>query len=200
VATAVKPEGKPDSQDGSVPATNEEQERAELVARLEKAEKEATELREQLEHEDEEENVLDLTSLAPNRRLVKLATTEHPDGERFQIRMLDDFGIGTQQQLLAHSRKLEALFNAEEELKQDQRDRMKFLLDELFNRLLVPPSDMTEDRFIEVKKSMSDAVRNRVVSAFSLVPRLELLAMQEIVAKRVQAEEERRTGRSTSES
>lgn len=118
--------------------------------------------------EKKEPKVLDLTALAPNRRLVKLPTAEHPKGETFEIRLLDDFGIATQQKLLNWSRTYERLFNSEEDLSDDEQVRLKFVLDSLFDAVLDAP--------VAVKREMSDAVRSRVMTTFSLAP---LIAQQE---------------------
>lgn len=129
-----------------------------------------------------EENVLDLTALAPNRKLVKLPTHRKPEGETFELRLMDDFGIGMQQKLLNWSRTYERLFNSDEELSPEQETRLKFVLDSLFDVVLDAPKS--------VKAKMNDGIRSRVMMAFSLAP---LMARQERDAKEAAEMEETST-------
>lgn len=118
--------------------------------------------------EVQEPKVLDLTALTPSRRLVKLPTKGHPEGQNFELRLVEDFGIEMQQKLLAWSRRYQQLMQADEDLDEHQTARLRFLLDNLFEQVLDAP--------VVIKRGMDDAVRNRVVTAFSWAP---VLAQQE---------------------
>ncbi len=124
------------------------------------------------EGKPEEPQVLDLVSLAPTRRIVKLPTKRHPEGEQFTLRMLQDFGIEDQQKLLAWSRRHAELMdpsNMEERddygvLNENSRERLRFLHDNLF--------DMILDATPAAKKQVSDTGRNQVIQTFSWGPAL----------------------------
>lgn len=158
----------------------------------------ATEKDKPTDPEDDEDQILDLT-LPTTRRMVKLPTKAHPEGEPYELRLLDDFGIADQQQLLAWSRRFDGLFNLDEAdnngpLTDDQKLIMKKCLDSLFDMVIVAPA--------AVKKAMPDSIRHRVVTAFTLAP---LIARQEAQAKAEveaakQAQTEGANGRSTTES
>lgn len=134
--------------------------------------------------EDEENKVLDLSALAPSRRLVKVPTSDDPEGERFELRLLDDFGIRDQQRLLSWSRQYDQLFNADEDLDASQQEKMEWLLNSMFEMVLDAPKAKLA--------KIPDAVKNRVVTAFSLAP---LLAQQDreraAARKREQEEKEK---------
>ena len=139
------------------------------------------------EEKEDDENVLDLVSIAPTRRLVRVPTKDKPEGQTFELRLMDDFGIMQQQELLSWGRRYDALFNKEEDLTDDERLKLKHYLDCIFDTVLDAPK--------AVKKTMPDGVRNRVVTAFTLAP---LLARQE--ADRKEAEKAAQENPQTSES
>lgn len=114
----------------------------------------------------DDDDVLDLTQFVPSRKLVRLPTTEHPKGEVFSLRLLDDFGIVDQQRLLSWSRRFEALWNKEAgDLTKDEQIQLKHLLDQMFITVLDAPD--------EIKKQTPDHIKSRVVTSFTLVPLLE---------------------------
>lgn len=125
--------------------------------------------------EEDDSKVLDLTTMAPTRRVVKLPTADQPQGEQFEIRLLDDFGIQQQQKILTWSRRYDSLYNREPDepdLTEDQADMLKFYLDSMFEMVLDAPK--------AVKRDMRDGLRQRVVQTFSYAP---LVARQEEEAK-----------------
>lgn len=119
--------------------------------------------------EDKDPKVLDLTALIPSRRLVKLPTKRHPEGENFELRLVEDFGIEMQQKLLAWSRKYQELMQAEDELDDEGTTRLRFLFDNLFNHVIDAPDI--------AKRGMDDSAKNRAITAFSWAP---VLAQQEL--------------------
>lgn len=125
--------------------------------------------------EETEDDVLDLT-LPQTRRLIKIPTKKSPQGETLEMRLLDDFGIIDQQHLLSMSRRFEKLWNAEDELTENEQIKLEFILKELFNMIVDAPK--------AVKDGVADAIRGRVVTAFTLAP---LLARQEQQAKEEKA-------------
>jgi hypothetical protein len=122
--------------------------------------------KEKQQKQDEEDDVLDLTSIIPSRKLVRIPTHSNPLGEVHELRLLDDFGIEEQQQLLGWSRRFEALWNKEgKDLTPRERVKMKWLLNAMFFRVLDAPD--------EVKRDVDDTIKSRVVTAFTMVPLLE---------------------------
>jgi hypothetical protein len=123
--------------------------------------------------EKKPDEVLDLVSLIPTRRLVKLPTTDHPEGENFELRLVEDFGIEMQQKLLAWSRKFSTLMaKAQEgdELDDNENTRLRFVLDGVFENVLqtADGKELSEAK----RKKLNDTARQRVVQAFSWGPTL----------------------------
>lgn len=100
--------------------------------------------------------------LAPDRETLKVG------GKLYEIKRLDDFGIGRQRRLDRDGREFAQLWNKAEELTDDEDVRLKFLLDRIFEDLLDAPED--------VRGSFSDSQKAKVVLDFSLAPLRELLA------------------------
>jgi hypothetical protein len=116
--------------------------------------------------DEESEDVMDLTSLVPTRKLIKVPTADGGISDAYELRLLDDFGIIEQQKLLNWSRRFEKLWNEEErDLTPEEQTTLKWLLDKMFDKVLMAPD--------EIKAEMSDSIRSRVVTAFTLVPLLE---------------------------
>ena len=133
------------------------------------------------EAKDDDDDVLDLTSIIPPRKLVRLPTRSNPKGEVYELRLLDDFGIEEQQQLLSWSRRFEALWNKEDkDLSPRERVKLKWLLNAMFIKVLDAPD--------EVKRDIDDTVKSRVVTAFTMVP---LLERQKREAEEAREKEER---------
>jgi hypothetical protein len=141
-----------------------------------------------VDEDEDDDQVLDLVSIAPARRPVKIPTKRKPEGEPFTLRLMDDFGIEIQQQLMSWGRRYDALFNKEDDLTADERTKLKYYLDCIFDQVLDAPKS--------IKKDIPDGVRSRVVTAFTLAP---LLARQE-AEQRAQMEAENDSSLPTSES
>lgn len=151
-----------------------------------------------------EDDVLDLTSLIPTRKMVKLPTQAHPEGEVFELRLLDDFGLIDQQQLLTWSKRFEQLWNNEtgKDLTKEEQTVMLALLDRMFQLVLAPPKGMSDEDFAKVKATFPDHIKSRVVTAFTYVP---LMMRREAEAREAVEEEKRKatelpTAPSTTES
>ena len=116
--------------------------------------------------EPDEDDILDLTSIVPPRKLVRIPTKANPKGEVHELRLLDDFGIEEQQQLLSWSKRFEALWNKDgKDLTPKERVKMRWLLNAMFWKVLDAPD--------EVKRNVDDTIKSRVVTAFTMVPLLE---------------------------
>ena len=119
--------------------------------------------------------------LAPDRDYVKKG------GKLYEIRRLDDFGIGKQRRLDRDGREFAQLWNSSEDFDDDSDSgqRLDFLLNRIFDDLLDAPD--------EVRDEFADAAKAKVVLDFSLAPLRELLAenlrqaMQENTEPRNQA-------------
>lgn len=133
--------------------------------------------------EPNEDDILDLTSIVPPRKLIRIPTRSNPKGEVHELRLLDDFGIEEQQQLLSWSKRFEALWNKEgKDLNPRERVKMKWLLNAMFLKVLDAPD--------EVKHDVDDTIKSRVVTAFTMVP---LLERQKREAEREETEDEMST-------
>jgi hypothetical protein len=100
--------------------------------------------------------------LAPERQTVRKG------GRLFEVRRLDDFGIAKQQQLDRDGREFARLWNSDAELTADQGQRLKLLLERIFQDLLDAPKT--------VRASFKDAEKARLVLDFSLAPLREQMA------------------------
>ena len=102
--------------------------------------------------------------LAPDRDYVKKG------GKLYEIRRLDDFGIGKQRRLDRDGREFAQLWNSSEDFDDDSDSgqRLDFLLNRIFDDLLDAPD--------EVRDEFADAAKAKVVLDFSLAPLRELLA------------------------
>lgn len=102
--------------------------------------------------------------LAPERDFIKFG------GNLYEIRRLDDFGIGKQRRLDRDGREFAQLWSSKDDFDEggDDDTRLKFLLDRIFEDLL----DASDD----VKAEFKDAQKAKVVLDFSLAPLRELLA------------------------
>lgn len=131
--------------------------------------------------------VLDLTALTPTRSLVKIPTLEHPvDGEVFELRLLDDFGIEMQHKLLAWSKKFAQLMakaNEGEELDEDESDKVRFLLDAVFDAVLQSSDGAPLSK--EKRANVGDTGRQRVMQGFTWGPTLETQRLQAALIDRL---------------
>ncbi len=127
----------------------------------------------------EEPEPLDLVgeSLTPTRRLVKIPTKRKPEGETFEMHLVEDFGIEDQQKLMAWSRRFSQLMGADEELTKAEQERLRFLLTSLVDMVLDAPKT--------VKDTLKDSVANRVVQTFSWGPALARQDQQTELVKRL---------------
>ena len=101
--------------------------------------------------------VLDLETERPKRPVVRIHTSEHPDGEMHELIAVGELGVEEEQELRAKLRDYTRLAGAEK-LKQAERQRLKTLLDELLARILLAPD--------EVRKQLPDRQRQRVIAHF----------------------------------
>jgi hypothetical protein len=130
----------------------------------------------------DEDMILDLTTLAPKRSKVRLPTPESEEGELFDLRSMDDFGIAEQQQLTMEGKEFDALWNTQD-LNSAQRKRLKTLLDHMLEKVLDAPAP--------VKKHLKDGQRSQIVLAFTLAP------LSQTVARERSQEMARETGSTT---
>jgi hypothetical protein len=129
---------------------------------------------------DEDDGVLlTLSTLAPKRPTIRIITEDHPVGRLYEIKVRADFGIRDQQTLTRDGREWNALWNSDEELSDDQADRLKLLLDRMFDKVLDAPAT--------VRKQVGDEHRAEVVTVFTNA-RLLMTAMAQAKA---QAEQEK---------
>jgi hypothetical protein len=120
------------------------------------------------------EPLLSLSTLAPTRPTVNIASEEHPEGRLYELKQMDDFGIEEQQQLTREGASFDKLWNTDN-LNKAGRGRLKMLLDRMFEAVLDAPP--------EIKKMLSDGQRSQVVLAFTLAPLAQAAARQETQAK-----------------
>lgn len=109
---------------------------------------------------------------------------EH-DGKFYELAKLGDFGIGDQQRLNRDGRVFYQLWTSEEDLTDDQQKQLKFVLERLFDKVLVAPK--------VVKRTFGDDSKAEVVLHFTLAP---LRKMMEAAAQE-QEQTEAQDGEST---
>jgi hypothetical protein len=129
------------------------------------------------EAEVPEPEAVDLVNLSPTRRLVKIPTRRKPGGEEFELRLVEDFGIERQQQLMAWSRRFQALMSQDEDLTASETSRLRFLLENITEAVLDCPKS--------VLTTLTDTVKNRVVQAFSWGPALAQQEQQTELVRRL---------------
>jgi hypothetical protein len=131
--------------------------------------------------------VLDLTALAPTRTLVRIPTLEKPvEGEVFELRLVDDFGIEMQHKLLAWSKKFAQLMakaNNGDELDEDESNRLRFVLDAVFEATLQSADGSPLTKAQQAK--VDDPGRQRVMQGFTWGPTLESQRMQAALIDRL---------------
>lgn len=108
------------------------------------------------------EPLLDLSSL--ERETVRLR-----DGSIRELRNLNEFGVGEQHQLRRRGQEFDRLWESEEDLKDEEKARLTFLTNELFERLVDAPQT--------VKKRVKEGDRAQIVLIFTSAPYASLLAM-----------------------
>lgn len=115
--------------------------------------------------------------------LLKLKTALEPrptveiDGENYELRHRREFSIVEQHQLQVEGDEFDELFSKKENLNSKQRQRLKTVLDSMFNKVLLAPDD--------VKKLLDDESRRAVVLTFTRAP----LLMAEIAGIRDEEDE-----------
>ena len=102
------------------------------------------------------EPVLDIKTLAPERERVRI------DGELYDLAIMADFGIEEQQQMTRDGREFDTLWKASDELTPTDKQRLKQLLDRMFERVLLAPQT--------IKNKLNDDHRQQVVLAFTIAP------------------------------
>jgi hypothetical protein len=106
--------------------------------------------------------LLDLSSL--ERETVQLR-----DGSIRELRNLNEFGVGEQHQLRRRGQEFDRLWESDEDLTDQETARLKFLTNELFDRLVVAPTS--------VKKRVQEGDRAQIILIFTSAPYASLLAM-----------------------
>jgi hypothetical protein len=102
--------------------------------------------------------------------LLKLKTALEPrptvevDGSNYELRHRREFSIIEQHQLQVEGDEFDELFSKKEALNSKQRQRLKVVLDSMFNKVLMAPED--------VKKLLDDESRRAVVLTFTRAPLL----------------------------
>ena len=105
---------------------------------------------------DVPEPLVDLDDIAPSKPTVRYG------GKLYEMRTLDDFGIEKQQQLTRDGREFFRLWSADDELNKKQRERLKMLLERMFDQVFDAPA--------AVKQELSDGKKAQVVLGFTLAP------------------------------
>ena len=136
-----------------------------------------------------ERQPVDLIDLTPLRTLVRIPTLDHPvDGEVYEMRLVDDFGVEVQPKLLAWSKRYTSLFTKAsngEDLDEKELAQLRFTLDAVFEHVLQhadgSPLSKTE------RARISDHGRQRVMTGFTWGPTLEAQRIQSAAFDRLVA-------------
>ena len=99
---------------------------------------------------------------SPERPLWKI------DGKLYDVRVMDDFGVGAQKRLNTDGREFYALWNSPDDLDDDQEARMEQLLDRMFFGDEKAPSLIDAPK--PLLRKMGPGSRAEVVLAFTLAP------------------------------
>jgi hypothetical protein len=102
------------------------------------------------------EPLVDLDDVLADRPTVRY------QGEPYELKTLDDFGIIDQQRLTRDGREFFKLWSSDEELTEEEGVRLKLLLNRMFDKVFSAPK--------KVRDSLSDGKRAQVVLAFTLAP------------------------------
>lgn len=106
----------------------------------------------------EAEPLVDLDDVSAKRPTVRF------EAKLYEIRRLGEFGIAKQRLLQRDGREFALLWDSDDELTQDQDQRLKMLLDRVFEEVLDAP--------VDVRQKMGDGDRARVVLGFRIAPLL----------------------------
>jgi hypothetical protein len=141
---------------------------------------------------EDPEQVLNLAALTKPRKLVKLPTKIKPEGEQYELRLIDDFGIEKQQRLLSWGRQFQALMSSDKDLTDNEVERLKFLLNSVFHSVLTSVAGGSSPDAVE---GVSDAVKNRVVQTFIWGPLLgqqeaQMEVIKKLIAKNLLTQEQ----------
>ena len=115
--------------------------------------------------------------------LLKLKTALEPrptveiDGTNYELRHRREFSIVEQHELQVEGDEFDDLFSKKERLNSKQRQRLKVVLDSMFTKVLMAPSD--------VRDKLDDESRRAVVLTFTRAP----LLMAEIAGIREDEDE-----------
>lgn len=108
--------------------------------------------------EDTDEPLLDLSALAPKRPKVRIRTEKNPEGGLYELRVPSELGIIEQQELRSEGAEFAKLWN-NDKLSPGGKNRLKKLLDQMFERVLIAPD--------EIKAQVKDEERQAVVVVFT---------------------------------
>lgn len=153
------------------------------------------------EPEPEPETVKETVASVPTVNPIGRSQTEPErpvwdiDGKLYDVRVMDDFGIAAQQRLNRDGRDFYQLWNAEEDLTDDQEARMEQLLDRMFFGDEKAPSIIDAPKTL--LRKLGAGSRAEVVLTFTLAPLQKLLlaaAQTEIETEKAGVSEPTTTG------
>lgn len=104
-------------------------------------------------------------------------TVRH-EGKLYELKAINEFGIGKQHSLTRDGREFFRLWSSEDELSETDEQRLEMLLNRMLEAVMLAPAT--------VKKKMSDGKKSRVVLAFTLAPVARRMAQaqgQEVAAE-----------------
>jgi hypothetical protein len=110
------------------------------------------------EPEREQEALLELSTALEPRATVKI------DGTHYELRHRREFSIIEQHALQVEGDEFDALWERKEQLNSKQRQRLKTVLDSMFDKVIMAPT--------EVKDKIDDESRRSVVLTFTRAPLL----------------------------
>jgi hypothetical protein len=110
------------------------------------------------EPEQEQEALLELSTALERRATVKI------DGVHYELRHRREFSIIEQHALQVEGDEFDALWERKEQLNSKQRQRLKTVLDSMFDKVILAPT--------EIKDKIDDESRRAVVLTFTRAPLL----------------------------
>lgn len=110
------------------------------------------------------EPLIDLDDIAPERPTIRYK------GRLVEMRLIDDFGIEDHQRLNRDNAEFSELYSSTEELSEDQTQRLRMLLERLFD--MVAPDELAD-------AGLTDTQKAQVILGFKLAPLARQMAREQ---------------------
>lgn len=107
-------------------------------------------------------------------------------GKFYELRTINEFGVGKQHRLNRHGREFHELFSSPDELSEDSEQRLEMLVEELFEDVFIGPKT--------VKQKLSGGQKSQIILAFILAPLARSAALMQVLQQLQSQDQEARNG------